>query len=71
MVSTPKMFINNSPISPRTPSPVNKPNYQKSLCIFTNVVDVKRETSYRRVGASKSKRKAIKFGNTPCSLKQK
>ena len=47
MVSTPKIFINKSHISLRTPSPVNKPSSQKSLCIFTNVVDVKKETSYR------------------------
>ena len=39
--------------------------------MFTNVLDVKKETAYRQVGAAKYKRKAIKFGNTPCSLKQK
>ena len=30
-----------------------------------------KKTAYRQFGAAKSKRKAIKFGNTPWSLKQK
>ena len=30
-----------------------------------------KKTSDRRVGATKSKRKGIKFGNTPWSLKKK
>ena len=43
MVSTPKEFTNNSPISPTTSSPVKKPSAQKSLCMFTNVLDVKKK----------------------------
>ena len=39
MVSTPEGFAENSPISPRTSSPFNKPSAQKSLCMFTNVLD--------------------------------
>ena len=58
MVSTPEGFVDNSPISPRTSTPVKKPIAQKSLCMFTNVLDVKK-TAYCRVGAAKSKRKAI------------
>ena len=42
MVSTPEGFANNSPISPRTSSPVKKPSAKKSLCIFTNVFIVKK-----------------------------
>ena len=38
--------------------------------MFTNALEVKK-TAYRRVGAAKSKRKEIKFGNTPWALKQK
>ena len=38
--------------------------------MFTNIFLVKK-TSYRRVGAAKSKRKAIKFGNKPWALKPK
>ena len=39
--------------------------------MFTNILEVKRKTVYRQVGAGKSKCKAIKFGNTPWALKQK
>ena len=42
-----------------------KTSAQKSLCMFTNVLDMNIKTAYRQVGAAKSKRKAIKFGNTP------
>ena len=70
MVSTPEGFTNNSPISPMTSTPVKKPSAQKSLCMFTNILEVKKKTAYRQVGAAKSKRKAIKFGNTSWSLKQ-
>ena len=38
--------------------------------MFTNILDVNKKNAYRRVGATKSKRKAIKFGNTPWALKQ-
>ena len=38
--------------------------------MFTNVLDVNKKTSYRRFGASKSKRKAIKYGNIPWALKK-
>ena len=64
MVSTPEVFTNNSPISPRSSTPVKKPSARKSLCMFTKVLEVK-NTAYRQVGAAKSNRKAIKFGNTP------
>ena len=39
--------------------------------MFTNVLEVKKKTDYRQVGAAQSKRKAIKYGNTPWALKQK
>ena len=71
MVSTPEGFTDNSPISPMTSLAVKKPSTQKSLCMFTNVLYVNKKTSYRRVGAAKSKRKAIKFGNTPWELEKK
>ena len=69
MVSTPKVFTNNSPISPMTSLPVKKQSAQKSLCMFTNIFDVKNESVYRQVGSAKSKRKAIKYKNTPWALK--
>ena len=43
MVSTPEVFNVNSHISPITSSPVKKPSARKSLCIFTNVLDVKKK----------------------------
>ena len=65
MVSTPVLFTYDSPISPMTSTPVKKPSARKSLCIFTNTLDVKNKTATRQVGASKSKRKLIKYGTTP------
>ena len=54
-----------------TSIPVKKPSARKSLCIFTNILDVKNKTATRRVGSTKSKRKAIKSGTTPWGLKPK
>ena len=39
--------------------------------MFTHILDVKKKTAYRQVGADKSKRKALKCGNIPWALKQK
>ena len=41
MVSIPEGFIDNSPISTKTSTPVKKPSAQKLLCVFTNVLEVK------------------------------
>ena len=71
MVSTTEIFTDNSPISPMKPKLVKKPSAQKSLCMFTNILDLKIKTAYRQVGAAKYKRKAIKYVNTPWALKQK
>ena len=65
MVFTTEVFTNNSTISPRKLSPVKKSSAQKSLCMFTNVLDFKKKNAYRQVGDTKSKLKEIKFGNTP------
>ena len=40
IVSTPEGFTKNSPIYLMTSSPVKKPSARKSLCMFTNVLDV-------------------------------
>ena len=69
MVYTPEGFTKNSPISPMKPTPVKKIISKKPLCMFTNILDVKK-TAYHRVGADKSKRKVIKYGNTPWALKK-
>ena len=60
MVYTPEVFTNNSPISLMTSAPVKKPSVRKSLCMFTNILEVKSKTATQRVGAAKSKCKAIK-----------
>ena len=49
MVSNPEGFTYNIPISPRTSTPVKKPSARKSLYMFTNVLEVKKKTAYRRV----------------------
>ena len=69
MVSTPEGFTDNSPIYPMTSTPIKKTSAEKSLCLFSNIFEVKK-TACRWVGAAKSKRKAITFGNKPWSLKQ-
>ena len=43
MVSTHGGFTNNSPISPMPSTPTKKPSAQKSLCLFTKKIDVKKE----------------------------
>ena len=43
MVYTPEGFTNDSHISPMTSTPVKKPSAQKSLCFFTNLLDVKKQ----------------------------
>ena len=63
MVSTQSGVTYDSPNVPMIPTTVNKPSTRKSLCLFTNIFDVKNKTAIRPVGAAKSKRKAIKVGN--------
>ena len=65
MVYTTEGFTNNSPIYPMTSTLVMKPSARKSMCMFTNILEVKKKTAYHRVGADKSERKATKFGNSP------
>ena len=59
MVSTPKRFTDNSPISPGPPIIDKKCSARKSLHLFTEALDVKNKTTVRRVGDAKSKLKAI------------
>ena len=42
MVSTNEILTDNRPVSPMKPTPVKKPSAQKSLCVFTSVLDVKK-----------------------------
>ena len=43
MVYNPEGFPDNGPISPMKPTPVKKPSVQKSLCMFTNILDVEKK----------------------------
>ena len=70
MVCTPEGFTEDSPISHMTPTSVKKIRAQESLCLFTNILDVKKKTDNRQVGATKSKHKAIKYETTPWALKK-
>ena len=54
-----------------TSTPVKKPSARKSLCLFTNILDVKKKTDICQVGASKSNRKVIKAGTILWALKPK
>ena len=47
VVSNPEGLTYNSPISPMTSTPVNKPSARKSLCLFTNIFYVKNKTAIR------------------------
>ena len=54
MVSNPEVFTDNISISSMTSTQFKKPRAQKSVCLFPNILDVKK-TATRRVGAAKSK----------------
>ena len=71
MVLKLKEFIDDSPNVPMTSTTVKKPSARKSLCLFTNILDVKEKTEKHRVGDEKSKRRAIKVGNSLCPNKTK
>ena len=65
MVCTPEGFTDNSPIFPRTSTPFKKLSAQKSLCMLTNVLEVKKELITVEL---ELKQKAINFVNTPWEL---
>ena len=64
ILSTPEGFTDNSPNVHFTSSTVKKPSARKSLCLFTNILDVKPATAKRRFVAAKSRRKAMKVCNS-------
>ena len=64
LLSTPEGFADNSPNVHMTSSPVKKPSARKSLCLFTNILDVKPKTKKRRIVDEKSKRRDMKVGNS-------
>ena len=44
LISAPEGFIDNSPNVHLPSTPVKKPSARKSLCLFTNILDVKPKT---------------------------
>ena len=64
MLSTPEEITYESPSFTMTQTTVKNPSARNSLCIFTNILYVKKKTSKRRVGATESKRRAIKVGTS-------
>ena len=71
MVSNPEVFTDNSPNVPTTSAPVKKKSARKSLCLFTNPLDVKQKTAKRRIVAAKSKRRSMKVGTSLWTKKTK
>ena len=70
MVSTPDEVTDVSPSLRKNPTTVKKPSDRKSLCLFTNLFDVKKKTLKLCVGAAKSKLRSIEVGNSPWTKKQ-
>ena len=64
MVSTLEGVTDNSPNLLMTSTPFNKPSARKSLCLFTNIFDVKPKTAKLCIGVAKSKRTAKKVGTS-------
>ena len=64
LLSTPHVFTDNSPNVHMPSTPVKKPSASKSLCLFTNILDVKPKTAKCHFGDTKSRRKAMKVGNS-------
>ena len=52
MVLTQEGVIDNIPNVPMTSTPVKKPSARKSLCLFTNIFDVKNRTAKRCIRAA-------------------
>ena len=59
MVSNPEGVTDDSTNVPMTSTPVKKLSARKSLCLFINIFDVRKKTAKRRIGAAKSKRRAM------------
>ena len=54
-----------------TSEPVKKPSATKSLCLFTNILDVQPKTAKRRFVVAKSRRKSMKVCNSLWTKKSK
>ena len=71
ILSTPEEVTDNSPNVHMASKPVKKPSARKSLCLFTNILDVKPTTAKRRFVAAKLKLKSMKVCNSLWTKKNK
>ena len=71
ILSTPEGVTDNSPNVHLASTPVKKPSASKSLCLFTNILDLQPKTAKRRFVAAKSRRKAMKVCNSLWTKKRK
>ena len=67
----PEGATDNSPNIHMKSKPVEKPSARKSLCLFTNILDVKPTAAKCRFVAAKSRRKSMKVCNSLWTKKQK
>ena len=71
MVFTPDGVTDDSPNFTMTSTPVKKPSTRKSLCLFTNIFDVRNKTAKRRIGSAKLKHRFMKVGTILWTKKTK
>ena len=64
MVSTSEGVTQDSPNVPMPSTSVQKTSDRKSLCLFTNILNVKHKTEKRHVGAVNAKHRAMKVDNS-------
>ena len=55
---------------PMKSTPFKNPSARKSMCLFTKILNVKKKTPKRCVGAAKSEPRAMKVGNRIWNKKQ-
>ena len=71
ILSNPEGVTDNIPNVHMTSTPVKKPSARKSLCLFTDILNVKPKTDKRCFVAAKSRRKAMKACNSLLTKKTK
>ena len=68
MVLITDVVTDNSTNLPMTSTPVKKSSASKSLCLFTNILDVKKKIAKRCIVAAKSKSRAMKVDTIQWTL---
>ena len=71
IISTPEGVTDNIANVHMTSTPVKKPSARKSLCLFTNILNVQPKTAKRRFVAAKFRRKSMKVCNILSTKKPK